>query len=284
MVRHGLLGEFLRARRAVTTPAQVGLVDVGPRRTPGLRREEVAVLAGVSTDYYIRLEQGRERHPSDQVIGALAGAFALGADATAYLYALAHTDARADHGPRTPADAMAQVSPPLLRLMHAWHGTPAFVMNRRMEVLAINSPAVAFYRQGLHVDLEAGDNMLRTIFLNPAAQEFYRDWEPTVHGRVAHLRATVGTDLDDPRLTELVEELCDESGEFRRVWARYDVQAESSHTRSFRHDLVGELTVDCDLFSAVGAPDQQLVTVQAAPESHSAEALNELCRGACAGK
>ncbi|MFG1705105.1 helix-turn-helix domain-containing protein [Nonomuraea sp. M3C6] len=273
-----LLGEFLRARRAVTTPAQVALLDVGLRRTPGLRREEVAMLAGVSTDYYIRLEQGRERHPSDQVIRALAGAFGLGADATAYLHALARTDARARQGPRIPADSMAQVSPPLLRLMHGRHGTPAFVMTRCMDLLAINPMAVAFYRQGLHVELKAGDNLLRTIFLNPAAQEFYRDWEPTVHNRVAHFRATVGRDLDAPRLTELVDELYDQSREFRRVWARYDVQTESSHTRSFRHNLVGELAVNCDLFSVVGAPGQQLVTVQATPGSPSAHALAELCR------
>src|SRR6478672_6876388 len=113
-----LLGEFLRARRELTTPAQVGLLDVGCRRTPGLRREEVAMLADVSTDYYVRLEQGRERHPSDQVIGALAEVFGLGADATAHLYALARTDMPVHPGPRVPAAASARVSPHLIRLMH----------------------------------------------------------------------------------------------------------------------------------------------------------------------
>ncbi|GAA4561253.1 helix-turn-helix transcriptional regulator [Planotetraspora kaengkrachanensis] len=300
MARQTLLGEFLRARRAVTTPAQVGLLDVGVRRTPGLRRDEVATLASVSTDYYTRLEQGRERRPSDQVLGALAGVFALGPDATAHLYALARADARtdtqagtgtgtadsqADQWPHIPAgtltaDAMTQVSLPLLRLMRGWSDTPALVINRCRDLLAINPRAQAFYRQGLHTDLKVGDNLLRALFLNPAAREFYCDWAPTARKKVAHVRAGVGSDLNDPHVSELVDELCDQSGEFRRLWARYDVEAESSpRIRSFRHDLVGELALNCDMFAVVGAPGQQLITFQAAPGSPSADALAELCRG-----
>ncbi|WP_436763781.1 helix-turn-helix domain-containing protein [Streptosporangium sp. V21-05] len=276
MASERLLGEFLRARRAVTTPAQVGLPDTGPRRTPGLRREEVAMLADVSTDYYVRLEQGRERHPSDQVIAALAEVFGLGADATAHLYALARTDVPVRRGPHAPAAATARVSPHLIRLMHTWR-TPAFVMSLCMDVLAINPLAAAFYGQGLRTGLKVGDNVLGAIFLDTAARRFYPDWESAAHDAVAHLRATAGRDLDDPRLAALVRELSDRSGDFRRVWARYDVRTEISRVIRFRHDLVGELTLDYDMFSVAEAPGQQLVTIQAAPGSPSAHALTALC-------
>lgn len=237
------------------------------------------MLAEVSTNYYIRLEQGRERHPSDQVIGALAEVFGLGADATAHLYALARTDMPVHRGPRVPAGAAARVSPHLIRLMHTWQ-TPAFVMSRFMDVLAVNPLAAAFYGQGLHAGLEVGDNVLGTIFLDAAARTFYPDWESTAHDAVAHLRATAGRDLDDPRLAELVDELSGRSGDFRRLWARHDVRKEISHVVCFRHELVGELTADCDMFSVAEAPGQQLVTIQAAPGSPSARALAVLCRRA----
>ncbi|MEO3861681.1 helix-turn-helix transcriptional regulator [Acrocarpospora sp. B8E8] len=278
MANDRLLGEFLRARREVTTPAQVALLDVGLRKTPGLRREEVAMLAGVSTDYYVRLEQGRERHPSDQVLGALADVFGLGTDATAHLYALAHTDMPAHQEPRLPAAAKAQVSPRLIRLMHSWPRTPAIVMNRCMDVLAVNPSAAAFYGRGLRAELGVGDNLLRRMFLDPAAREFCRDWESAVRDKVAHLRATIGRDLDDPRLTELIGELSGRSGDFRRVWARHDVEVGNPRTRRLRHDDVGELTVTYETFSVVGAPGQQLITIQATPGSPSAHALAVLCR------
>ncbi|MFC7646345.1 helix-turn-helix domain-containing protein [Streptosporangium lutulentum] len=129
-----LLGEFLRARREVTTPEQAGLPDVGPRRTPGLRREEVATLADVSTDYYVRLEQGREHHPSERVLDALVRVLCLGPDAAAHLYELAHPGSRQ----RGTAGEPDRVSPALLRLMRGWSHTAAFVMGRWQDVLATN--------------------------------------------------------------------------------------------------------------------------------------------------
>ncbi|GAA1009657.1 transcriptional regulator [Acrocarpospora pleiomorpha] len=275
-----MLGEFLRARREATTPAQVDLLDVGFRRTPGLRREEVAMLAGVSTDYYIRLEQGRERNPSDQVIGALAEVFGLGVDALAHLYALARGDLPAAPESCPPDGAVDQVSPHLIRLMHSWPQTPAFVMNQRMDVLAMNPPARAFYGRGLGQKPRVGDNTLRAVFLDPAVREFYGDWESTAQSRVAHFRATAGRNLHDSRVAQLIDELSERSADFRHAWARYDVQAEHSHTRRFRHELVGELTVDCDIFSLAGAPGQQLITLQAPLDTHSAYALDTLCREA----
>ncbi|NAS24311.1 helix-turn-helix domain-containing protein [Herbidospora sp. NEAU-GS84] len=272
------LGEFLRARRELTPPARVDLPDAGSRRTPGLRREEVAMLIGVSTDYYVRLEQGRERNPSDQVIAALTEVFTLGADAVAHLYALARGPSPADPDPCPPEGATDEVSPHLIRLMDSWPRTPAFVINQCMETLALNPSATAFYERGLRRKPKIGNNTLRAMFLDPVAREFYADWESTARAKVAHFRATAGRNLHDPRVSELVDELTDLSPEFRDAWARYDVQIEPGRLRRFRHELVGELTVITEVFSLAGAPGQHLITFQAGHDRHSAEALEEMCR------
>ncbi|AWS42931.1 helix-turn-helix transcriptional regulator [Streptosporangium sp. 'caverna'] len=264
---HNLLGEFLRARRQVTTPEQVGLLRSGYCRTPGLRREEVARLAGVSTDYYIRLEQGRERHPSDRVLDALVRALDLCPEATTHLYELAHPGSRQ----RGTTIRSEQVNPDLIRLMHGWSHTPAMVISRWMDVLAMNPLSVA-----LHSDLGSMDNLLRLAFLNPAAREFHRDWEKVARSRVAHLRAFAGADLDDPRLTELVGELSRESTDFRRMWARHDVSEVTRQTKPLRHREVGDLTLTCEMFNAVGASGLQLVILHAEPGSPSEHALTKL--------
>ncbi|MDP9846894.1 helix-turn-helix transcriptional regulator [Streptosporangium lutulentum] len=258
-----LLGEFLRARREVTSPEQVGLVDVGPRRMPGLRREEVAMLAGVSTDYYVRLEQGRERHPSDQVLGSLVRALDLGPAAATHLYELAfprprqwRTVGRAD-----------RVNPDLRQMMHNWPRTPAIACNRWLDVLAAN-PLVA----ALHGGLEYTDNLVRLIFLDPAAHEYYRDWEQISRAQVAYLRAVAGADLNDPNLIELVGELSLKSADFRRIWARHDVGIPCK-VRRLRHPEVGDLDLTCEAFSVASAPGQQLLTFQAEPGSPSAHSL-----------
>ena len=147
------------------------------------------MLADVSTDYYIRLEQGRERHPSERVLGALVRVLDLGPDAATHLYELAHPRPR----PRETTAQMEQVSPDLLRLMRGWSSTPAFVCNRWMDVLAANTLATALFRE-----LEHGDNLIRAVFLDPAARTFYRDWEKVARAKVAHLRSAAGADLDDP--------------------------------------------------------------------------------------
>ncbi|AWS43675.1 helix-turn-helix transcriptional regulator [Streptosporangium sp. 'caverna'] len=259
-----LLGEFLRARREVTTPAQVGLPHVGFRRTPGLRREEVATLAGVSTDYYIRLEQGRERHPSDQVLVALTRVLDLGSEAAAHLYELARPRPR--RGGTT--GLRERVSPDLLRLMRSWTDTPALVCDRWMNVLAANPLAAALYG-----GLEHADNLIRLIFLDPAAREFYPNWEQAARARAAHLRAVVGADLGNPYLTELVDELSFKSVDFCRMWARHDVSGMTSETKHFYHREVGALTLTCELFNVNSTPGQQLITIQAKPASPSERAL-----------
>ncbi|MGS2647656.1 MmyB family transcriptional regulator [Streptosporangium sp. LJ11] len=262
-----LLGEFLRARRELTTPEQVGLLPAGSRRTPGLRREEVAMLAGVSTDYYIRLEQGRERHPSERVLGALMQVLDLTADAAAHMHQLAHP------GPRRSrtADQPAQVKPALVRLIRSWPYTPAIVTSRWMDVLASNQMADALYD-----GLDHRDNLLRLIFLNPASRRFYRDWEESARSKVAQLRAIAGADLDDPCLTELVGELSLKSTDFRRMWARHEVSGENVATKRFRHHDVGDLTLTYEVFNINGSSGQKLIVFQAEPGSPSAHALNLL--------
>jgi transcriptional regulator with XRE-family HTH domain len=264
---HNLLGEFLRARRQVTTPEQVGLLRSGHCRTPGLRREEVARLAGVSIDYYIRLEQGRERHPSDRVLDALARVLDLGPEATMHLYELAHPGSR----PRGTTVWSEQVNPDLIRLMHGWSHTPAMVIGRWMDVLAMNPLSVA-----LHSDLGYMDNLLRLTFLNPAAREFHRNWEQIAHSRVARLRACAGADLDDPCLTELVDEISRESADFRRLWARHDVAEVTRQVKPLHHREVGDLTLTCEIFNAVGASGLRLVILHAEPGSPSEHALAQL--------
>ncbi|GIH23487.1 transcriptional regulator [Acrocarpospora phusangensis] len=238
------------------------------------------MLAGISTDYYTRLEQGRERRPSDRVIGALADVFGLGADATAHLYALAHSDIPVHRAQRAPAGTAPWVSPHLVRLMGSWDTVPAFVMNPFMDVLAVNPLAAAFFEKCTSHELEVGDNMLRLLFLNPIERGFYRDWENAARVRVAHLRATAGRDLDDPRLTELVEELSDQSEDFCRVLARHDVWVAANDTLRLCHATVGDLTLSCDIFGVVRSPGQQLVILHAAPGTASARGLAALCREA----
>ncbi|WP_062438522.1 helix-turn-helix transcriptional regulator [Herbidospora daliensis] len=267
------LGEFLRARREITAPARVDLPDAGSRRTPGLRREEVAMLIGVSTDYYVRLEQGRERNPSDQVIAALTEVYALGADAVAHLYALARGPSPADPE-ESPSD---EVSPHLIRLMDSWPRTPAFIVNQYMETVALNPSATAFYEKGLGRTPKIGNNTLRAMFFDPVAREFYADWESTARAKVAHFRANAGRNLHDTRMSDLIEELTDQSPEFRDAWARYEVQIEPGRTRRFRHELVGELAVNCEVFSLAGSPGLHLITFQAGHDGHSAEALDAMC-------
>ncbi|MFD7656287.1 helix-turn-helix transcriptional regulator [Actinosynnema sp. NPDC059797] len=259
------LGEFLRARREMTDPATAGLPRSGRRRTPGLRREEVAHLSGVSADYYARLEQGREQHPSAQVVRALARALGLGPEASAHLHQLArtaHVPARRGGGTR--------VAPGLLRLVDGWLRTPALVLDRRLDVLAGNRLGRALFA----AMLEPGEtNLVRFTFLDPAARRFYPDWERVARSGLAALRANSGDLVDDPRLTELIGELSLKSPEFRELWARHDVRGKAREAKSFDHHQVGGLTLTYDSFTVDDAPDQQLVVYQAEPGSASEQAL-----------
>ncbi|WP_328939442.1 helix-turn-helix transcriptional regulator [Streptomyces tauricus] len=264
------LGEFLRARRETTDPSRAGQPWSGRRRTPGLRREEVAQLSGVSTDYYARLEQGREKHPSAQVVDSLARALGLNPEETAHLHQLARTA----HGPvrrggRVPAGRVP-VGPRLLRLMDGWHHTPALIIDRRLDVLAGNRLGRALFATMLDRD---ETNLVRFTFLDPHARDFYPDWERVARSALAALRAGSGDLLNDPRLTDLVGELSLKSPEFRALWARHDVRGKGHEAKSFNHPEVGELTLTYDSFTVDSATDQQLVVYQAEPGSTSQQAL-----------
>ncbi|MEU9166636.1 helix-turn-helix transcriptional regulator [Streptomyces sp. NPDC048420] len=261
------LGRFLRARRALVSPQDAGIPAGGRRRVAGLRREEVALLAGVSGDYYVRLEQGRERNPSVQVVDALARALGLEADAADHLHRLARPVAARPRG-RTRAE---RVSPVLLRMMEGWHTTPAVVLGRSLTVLAHNSLGRALFAGHTY----SGD-LMRLVFLDPDARTFYPDWDRVAVNSVAGLRANAGTDHDDPRLIATVGELSLKSEEFRRLWARHDIRQKTRETKRFRHPMVGELALDYESLTVNSAPGQQLVVYQAEPGSPSEQALSLL--------
>lgn len=257
------LGEFLRTRRALVRPEAHG-INSGERRTPGLRREEVAVLAGVSTDYYIRLEQGREKHPSEQVVDALAGALLLEDEAATYLRGLAHP--RSSRRPR----GRERAAPGLVRLLSAWPDTPALVYGRLMDLLAANPLAEALFSW-----LGAETNLLRAIFRDPAARVFYEDWARIAEGCVAALR-TENPDPDDRGLADLVEELSLDSPEFAALWARQDVRAKTAEVKHLHHPEVGRLALRFENLTVAGAPGQHLVVYHADPGSAEERALARL--------
>jgi len=259
-----VIGEYLRARRELVRPEEVGLPNLGRRRTPGLRREEVAMLAGVSADYYIRLEQGRDQHPSVQVLDALARVLQLDEDATAHLRGLAQPPAqRRRRGSRPERPPAATVE-----LMMSWPATPAYIFGRYLDVLAANPMATA-----LAPWFTPGENLVRGAFLDPRRRELRPDWERSLGGTVAALRANVGPDIDDPRLTELVGELSLRSEEFRQLWARHDARPKGSGTTIIHHPQVGRLELSYTKFPIPDTDRQTLSIYHAAPGSASERAL-----------
>ncbi|BBA97458.1 putative DNA-binding protein [Actinacidiphila reveromycinica] len=267
------LGDFLRARRELVTPGEVGLPPGnGLRRVPGLRREEVAMLAGISVEYYVRLEQGRDRTPSAQVVDAIAGVLRLDAESTAYLTALAEPRPRRRRGPRPDQQ---QVVPRGLALLLATANVPVIVFNRYSDVLDANRLA-----RELSPTMVPGVNRLRMLFLDPDAPRHYADWEAYTAIAVAHLRAQVGAharaEMADERLHALIGELSVRSERFRRLWARHDVRTASSGNFFIRHPRFGELELLVEKFAVVGADGLEALFLHAEPGSRSERALAEL--------
>jgi|SRR5580700_10498610 transcriptional regulator with XRE-family HTH domain len=260
------IGEFLRARREQVRPEEVGIPELGGRRrVPGLRREELAMLAGVSADYYVRLETGRDQHPSEQVLDALARALRLDDDAAVHLHELARPAQRR----RRPRARAERVRPGVLRLLEAWPQTPAYVTGRRMDVLAVNALATV-----LNPAFAPGNNLVRWAFFHEAtARALYPDFETIAANTVAWLRATVGPDLDDPQLIELIGELSLKSELFRHLWARHDVLEKSDGNARVTHPLVGPLELRYEIFSVSGADGQVLTVLHAEPDSASERCL-----------
>jgi transcriptional regulator with XRE-family HTH domain len=262
-----LLGEFLRARRGMVRPEDLNMPGGDRRRVPGLRREEVAMLAGLSADYYVRLEQGRERNPSVQVLEALAGALLLEDDAIAHLHQLARPvpakGRRSTHRRR--------VGPGLLRLLNNWPDTPVVILDRCLKVAAHNPLGGALFAGHTY-----SRDLMRLVFLDPDARDFYPDWDRVAVNTVAGLREAAGSDLNDPELIEVVGELSLKSADFRRLWARHDIRQKTRETKRFRHPVVGELTLEYESLTVNSAPGQQLVVYQAEPGSCSEHALSLL--------
>jgi transcriptional regulator with XRE-family HTH domain len=252
-------------------PEDVGLPDLGRRRVPGLRREEVAMLAGVSTDYYVRLEQGRDQHPSEQVVEALARALQLDDDAIVHLHRLAHQPPRRRRPPRRPERVPAGIQ----QLIASLSETPAYVHGRYMDVLAANrlaSALVPYYR--------VGENLVRAAFLDPRVRDMYDDWDRVTESTVAGLRALVGPDVDDPRLAELVGELSVRSERFRQLWARHDVRPKRAGKTHMDHPQVGPLDLAYEKLPIPNTDCQTLVVYHADPGSRSAQALSLLASAA----
>jgi transcriptional regulator with XRE-family HTH domain len=266
MSENNMLGDYLRARRELVQPGRVGLPVSGVRRVAGLRREEVAMLAGISSDYYLRLEQGRDRNPSIQVLEALARVLDLDQAATDYLLSLAAPRPR--HRRRRPR---RETVPAGIRQLLDVLGLPAFVEGRYFDVLAANSLARA-----LSPNLQEGQNRLSAVFLDPAEKALYPDWEQATARLVAGFRESVGTDADDPRFVQLVGELSLSSERFRRLWARHDVQAREGMPARIHHPQVGDLTLSREKLAIGGAEGQLLAIYHAQPGTSSAEKLGLL--------
>ncbi|MEU3340611.1 helix-turn-helix transcriptional regulator [Streptomyces sp. NPDC006668] len=261
------LGDFLRARREALKPQDVGLPEHGRRRVPGLRREEVAMLAGVSSDYYMRLEQGRETSPSPQVIDAIAAALHLDDEAHDHLRRLT----RAPQERRGISAGHNRISPQLLQLIDNWPDTPAFILGPALDILAHNALAAA-----LHSGFQRFDNLARMIFLDPAGPTFYQDWDKAANSCVAELRAAYGHEPDSSRITEVVDTLCAKSPEFAELWARHEVKRKTQQAKNLAHPEVGALEIQFSAFTVSSAPHQQLVVYQAEPASATAAAFAEL--------
>jgi transcriptional regulator with XRE-family HTH domain len=256
------LGDFLRARRGLVRPEDVGLPGIGARRTPGLRREEVALLAGISSDYYLRLEQGRDRNPSDQVLSAIARVLQLDEAATRHLLALGAP------APRQPRRPRREVVPAGVAQLIAVLHLPAFVEGRYFDVLAANPLATA-----LSPRVRPGANRLRDVFLDPAERALFPDWEDGTARLVAGFRERIGGDTDDPCVVQLVGELSLASERFRRLWARHDVKVAVGTPMRFDHPQVGDLTLRCEKLAVSGTDGQLLVVHHPEPGTADAEKL-----------
>jgi transcriptional regulator with XRE-family HTH domain len=260
------LSQYLRARRALVRPEDVGLSPGGRRRVSGLRREELALLAGISPNYYLRLEQSRDRHPSAQVLDALARALQLDGAETAFLHSLASgapaPQSRNEHE-RVPAS--------IERLIGTWRTTRAVVHDRHLDILVANALAIA-----LTPAFRPGVNAVRALFVEPELRGLYGDWEDAARTAVARLRTLVGREVDDPRFCELASELSARSADFRRMWARHDIQATGARPFTYNHPIVGPLELQPEMLAIIGTAGQILYLRHAEPGSPSERALSLL--------
>ena len=267
--------QFLTSRRARITPEQAGLrtYGTGQRRVPGLRREEVALLAGVSVDYYTRLERGNLNGVSEGVLEALARALQLDETERRHLFDLA----RSTHTPavRRGRRMRQQIRPAVQQMLDALTSVPAFVRNGRLDILGTNQLGRALYSQ--HFDSHAQPpNTARFVFLDDRSVSFYTDWNTVAADVVAVLRAEAGRDPYDRQLSDLVGELSTRSELFRTLWAAHNVHTHDSGVKNMRHPLVGELALSFEAMDLVADPGLTMWIYAAEPGSRSEDALNLL--------
>ena len=266
------LSQFLTSRRAKVTPEQAGLPSYGQRRVPGLRREEVASLAGVSVEYYKRLERGSATGASDSVLDALADALRLDDAERAHLFDLARAAGPVAGRQRRPAQQ--RVRPAVQRILDSI-GSPATVSNMRCDYLAANQLGRALYAP-LFDSREQPPNSARFTFLDPAAQEFFVDWEKAAKDLVAALRSMAGRNPYDRALSDLVGELSTRSEPFRAWWAAHNVRYHQTGTKRLHHPVVGDLQLSYEVMELAADTDLRLAVFSAEPGSRSEEALNLL--------
>lgn len=270
MSSSGPLGDYLRARRRLVLPEDAGLAEVtGRRRVEGLRRSEVALLASISSEYYVKLEQGRESHPTDQVLDALSCALQLDATARAYLHSLAHLP---------PSDA---AEPPIAPnhsrtrwLIDSWPMTAAIIHDPYCEIIAVNS-----LMQRLVPAYREGSNTLEALFTEPSIRELHGDgWVGLTTRSVALLRMTAGLRPDDPRLDALVKRLMDRSERFRELWHRNDVLRVTEGEHHVTHPKMGPLSLQFARLPLAGTQEHSIFLYYAEPESPTADALRRLAQ------
>src|SRR5512133_1408245 len=271
----GEIREFLTTRRAKITPEPAGLPVFGGdrRRVSGLRRDEVALLAGISSQYYTRLERGNATGVSDSVIDAIAHALQLDDAERTHLLDLLRSAGTTRPPRRRPAQQ--RVRPTVQRILDSMVGTPAFVLNGRLDLLAANDLGLALFSP-IYADPVRPPNNARFLFLDPLATEFFCDWDKVANDTVELLRAEAGRDPYDRQLSALIGELSTRSNEFRARWAAHHVQIHTSGTKRFHHPVVGDLELAFESFPLAADPSQSLLTYTPEPGSPSQDALHLL--------
>ncbi|MER6210938.1 helix-turn-helix transcriptional regulator [Streptomyces sp. NPDC001073] len=265
--------DFITSRRAKITPGDVGLASYGPRRVPGLRREEVAALAGVSIDYYNRMERGNLTGVSEEILEAVAGALRLDEAERAHLFDLARASKNQSAGKRRSATRRT-VRPSVDWMINSMTGAAAFVVNSRQDILAVNRLGREFYAPMFMSSAAA--NVARFTYLDPHAKEFFADWGRTAKECVAALRTQAGRVPFDRDLSDLIGELSTHSKDFAAFWATHNVRLHREAEKRFNHPLVGELTLRYERLAVTADPDMEIFVYVAEPGSRSEEGFNFL--------
>jgi transcriptional regulator with XRE-family HTH domain len=263
------LGDYLRARRELLRPADVGLPEgSGQRRVAGLRRSEVAVVAGISTEYYVKLEQGQETNPTDQVLAALSRALKLDATATSYLRSLARPADRRIHSAPSPVVERTRW------LIDSWPMTAAMIMDRHTDIIATNALMAA-----LIPGYRPGRNSLATLLLDPDLRALYTEWEGLSARSIALMRSQVALDPDRVRAQQLIAQLTRDSERFREVWQRHDIVGMTEGTHPMRHAIAGEMSLHYAHYPLVGTDGHSVFLYYAEPGTPSERALAGLAAG-----